>query len=105
MITCPRCGFQAPDGTPWCPRCGYGCPYPVPYQQQPYQRPPQQTPVQYQSQPIPAQYDVVDVPPQEEKEETARMHYCNIDIFGCYYFGFICYCYCCYRESNNIRCN
>ena len=26
MITCPRCGYQAPDGTPWCPRCGYGKP-------------------------------------------------------------------------------
>lgn len=26
MITCPRCGFQAPDGTPYCPRCGYGKP-------------------------------------------------------------------------------
>lgn len=24
MITCPRCGYQAPDGTPYCPRCGYG---------------------------------------------------------------------------------
>ena len=57
MITCPRCGFQAPDGSPWCPRCGYGCPYPVPYQQQP---------VYYQPQQIPAQYDVVDVPPQPE---------------------------------------
>ena len=29
MITCPRCGFQAPDGTPYCSRCGYGRP-PVP---------------------------------------------------------------------------
>lgn len=29
MITCPRCGYQAPDGTPYCPRCGYGRP-PVP---------------------------------------------------------------------------
>ena len=28
MITCPRCGFQAPDGTPYCPRCGYGRPVP-----------------------------------------------------------------------------
>ena len=26
MITCPRCGYQAPDGTPYCPRCGYGRP-------------------------------------------------------------------------------
>lgn len=26
MITCPRCGGQAPDGTPWCPYCGYGKP-------------------------------------------------------------------------------
>ncbi len=26
MITCPRCGYQAPDGTLWCPRCGYGKP-------------------------------------------------------------------------------
>lgn len=24
MITCPRCGFQAPDGSLFCPRCGYG---------------------------------------------------------------------------------
>lgn len=24
MIICPRCGYQAPDGTPYCPRCGYG---------------------------------------------------------------------------------
>lgn len=45
MITCPRCGYQAPDGTPWCPNCGYGCPYPMPYQ-------PQQ---------VPPQYDVIDV--------------------------------------------
>lgn len=60
MIICPRCGYQAPDGTPWCPRCGYGCPYPVPYQQPP------QMPVQYQPQQIPAQYDVVDVPLQPE---------------------------------------
>lgn len=26
MITCPRCGYQAPDGTPYCPHCGYGKP-------------------------------------------------------------------------------
>ena len=32
MITCPRCGGQAPDGTPWCPYCGYGKP-PEPIQQ------------------------------------------------------------------------
>ena len=64
MIICPRCGYQAPDGSPWCPRCGYGCPYPVQYQQ-----PPQQMPVPYQPQPIPAQYYVVDIPPQPDLEQ------------------------------------
>lgn len=34
MIICPRCGFQAPDGSTCCPRCGYGR-QPVPPAQQP----------------------------------------------------------------------
>ena len=34
MIICPRCGFQAPDGSSCCPRCGYGR-QPVPPAQQP----------------------------------------------------------------------
>lgn len=34
MIICPRCGFQAPDGSTCCPRCGYGR-QPVPLPQQP----------------------------------------------------------------------
>ena len=32
MITCPRCGGQAPDGTPYCPYCGYGKQPPLPTQ-------------------------------------------------------------------------
>lgn len=46
MITCPRCGFQAPDGTPWCPRCGYGKPQqpPIPQPIPPAQQPPNQRP-------------------------------------------------------------
>ena len=68
MIICPRCGYQAPDGSPWCPRCGYGCPYPIQYQQQP----PQQMPVPYQPQPIPAQYDVVNIPPQPDPGPTPK---------------------------------
>lgn len=32
MITCPRCGHQAPDGTPYCPNCGYGKPVQPPAQ-------------------------------------------------------------------------
>lgn len=67
MITCPRCGYQAPDGSPWCPRCGYGCPYPVPYQQ-----PPQQMPVQYQPQQIPSQPDIYDIPPQPQPEQPKK---------------------------------
>lgn len=41
MITCPRCGYQAPDGTPYCPRCGYGKPQQIPPapEQQPEQEP------------------------------------------------------------------
>lgn len=68
MIICPRCGYQAPDGSPWCPRCGYGCPYPVPYQQQPLQ----QMPAPYQPPQIPAQYDVVDLPPQPDPAPTPK---------------------------------
>lgn len=37
MIICPRCGYQAPDGSPYCPRCGYG------RQQAPVQQPVQQS--------------------------------------------------------------
>lgn len=62
MITCPRCGYQAPDGSPWCPRCGYGCPYP-----QMLQQPPQML-VPYQPQQIPARYDIYDVPQQPQPE-------------------------------------
>ena len=68
MIICPRCGYQAPDGSPWCPRCGYGCPYPIQYQQQP----PQQMPVTYQPQPISAQYDIIDIPPQPDSGQTPK---------------------------------
>lgn len=66
MIICPRCGFQAPDGSPWCPRCGYGCPYPLPPQQQ------GQMPVVYQSHQIPAQYDVYDIPPQPDQPQQEQ---------------------------------
>lgn len=66
MIVCPRCGFQAPDGSPWCPRCGYGCPYPLPPQQQ------GQMPVVYQPQQIPAQYDVYDIPPQPDQPQQEQ---------------------------------
>ena len=55
MITCPRCGYQAPDGTPWCPNCGYGAPQ-------------QQMPVVYQQHQIPAQDDIYDLPPQQNKQ-------------------------------------
>ncbi len=74
MIICPRCGYQAPDGSPWCPRCGYGCPYPM--QQQ--QLPPQQMPAvyqpqpQYQAQQEPPQYDIYDLPPQTPKKKTKK---------------------------------
>lgn len=37
MITCPRCGYQSPDGTPFCPRCGFGRPQ-IPMQQPAYQQ-------------------------------------------------------------------
>lgn len=97
MIICPRCGYQAPDGSPWCPRCGFGCPYPVQYQQQP----PQQMPVPYQPQPIPAQYDVIDIPPQpdpwqtpkrKKKKKKKKLHGCIIAILaflGVIILGFV----------------
>ncbi len=40
MITCPHCGYQAPDGTPWCPNCGYGRPDPMQPKQPPVAPPP-----------------------------------------------------------------
>ena len=71
MITCPRCGYQAPDGSPWCPRCGYGCPYPQMLQQQ---QPPQQLPAVYQSpvQQDPPQYEVYDIPPKSQKKKRKK---------------------------------
>lgn len=39
MITCPRCGFQAPDGSPYCPACGYGKPENTPAQPQVHNTP------------------------------------------------------------------
>lgn len=68
MITCPRCGYQAPDGSPWCPNCGYGCPHPELLQQ-----PTQQMPILYQPQQIPPQYDIYDIPPQQEPQKPPKM--------------------------------
>ena len=66
MIICPRCGYPAPDGSPWCPRCGYGCPYPM---QPPQLQQPPQMPAVYQPPPqIPPQYDIYDLPPQPQSD-------------------------------------
>lgn len=80
MIVCPRCGYQAPDGSPWCPRCGYGCPHPLPPQQIPPQMPPQQQlqPIympqpQYQNpQKTLQQFDVYDLPPQPDQHQQKQ---------------------------------
>ena len=52
MITCPRCGYQAPDGSPYCPRCGYGKPPAAPAQAQ---------------QPAPAAPEPISEPPLKKK--------------------------------------
>ena len=58
MITCPRCGGLAPDGSPWCPHCGYGRP---------------QAPIVYQPpQSIPARYDIVDLPPSPKPHRLKK---------------------------------
>ncbi len=54
MITCPRCGYQAPDGTPWCPNCGYGRPDPMQPKQPPVAPPPPPPP-----------------PPQQQKQDSS----------------------------------
>lgn len=39
MITCPRCGYQAPDGSLYCPHCGYGRQQVPPMQSDPPKEP------------------------------------------------------------------
>lgn len=74
MITCPRCGWQAPDGSPWCPNCGYGAPqinvyYQLP-PQQPQQLPPRgQGPAQYQQMPV---YELPQQQPDPQPKKKAK---------------------------------
>lgn len=65
MITCPRCSFQAPDGSPYCPRCGYGR-QPVQYVQPPAQ------PVE---QPAPEEPSPHTEPKPEKKKDNSIFGY------------------------------
>ena len=91
MIICPRCGYPAPDGSPWCPRCGYGCPYPMPPQQ--LQQPPQM-PVPYQPQQIPARYEKENIPPVPElpKQKPPKNGKKRKTVLGCLVLIFILCC-------------
>lgn len=58
MITCPRCGYQAPDGSPYCPRCGYGkVPQQQPIRQDPLPERPE--PAKKKSKDIPTSWVII----------------------------------------------